>query len=161
MGKPQGRLPSEPVKIGEKFGKWEVIEEPFRYKGRWRVLVRCECGNTTKEQDQYRLVYGHTNGCRSCGGRKRGPVEPGDRFGSLTVVKEDGRRNGKVMWTAVCDCEDKNEIRVTTSQLRCGITTRCVECSYKARMNGAEGTVWHVIRSGATSRDIPLEITWE
>ncbi|WP_304057700.1 hypothetical protein [Levilactobacillus namurensis] len=48
----------------------------------------------------------------------------GQRFGQLTVIKDDGTRQGnKVLWLCRCTCG--NRVRVTTSNLTSGNTTSC------------------------------------
>jgi len=37
-------------------------------------------------------------------GRLKNVLQPGARFGELTVVAYAGRRNGRAMWRCICSC---------------------------------------------------------
>lgn len=51
-------------------------------------------------------------------------INPGDRFGSLTVIEEAGRdKYSDVLWRCVCDCG--NEVTVRSVNLKTGHTVSC------------------------------------
>lgn len=57
----------------------------------------------------------------------------GERFGSLVVIREKGRQNGKVTWETICDCSAT--VVVPTGSLRSGNTSKCRQCA--DRQSGA------------------------
>lgn len=57
----------------------------------------------------------------------------GQKFGSLTVIKDTGeRKNRQVVWECECDCENHPHIKVVGQALRSGHTTSC-GCSRKGK----------------------------
>ena len=65
-------------------------------------------------------------------GRKKVDLT-GQRFGKLVVVREVGRKNGKVVWECLCDCG--NTVIVVTGNLTSGGTTSC-GCSRVRNITG-------------------------
>jgi hypothetical protein len=53
------------IRIGDKFGKWTVISEPFMSNGKKYYQCQCECG-TIKSLNHYKLINGKTTSC-GCG----------------------------------------------------------------------------------------------
>lgn len=54
------------ISAGDKFGKWEVIQEISMEEKRKHFIVRCECG-FIRVLKGIRLRFGDSIGCRSCG----------------------------------------------------------------------------------------------
>src|SRR5689334_14624212 len=50
-------------------------------------------------------------------------IQPGQRFGKLTTIKEAERRNGRVMWQCRCDCGNLKDI--DKFALHSGLTKSC------------------------------------
>lgn len=68
----------EPLVVGQKFGRWEVVETGVRRELKGRSIafsrVRCECGKERWQRDS-NLRSGSTNGCGGHGGQ--GPRKHG------------------------------------------------------------------------------------
>lgn len=114
---------------GQRFGRLTVLrEEPQRDKhGRVMWICRCDCGNIIS------AAVGdlRSNHKKSCGclqkelADQRKEKLTGQRFGRLTAVKEDSRRDkwGRIMWVCRCDCG--NIVSVAGTDLRRGSTKSC------------------------------------
>ena len=62
-------------------------------------------------------------------------IQPGMKFGHLTVIKDSGiRQNRKKMWECECDCQSHTHINVRTDALTSGNTQSC-GCSRKGNTN--------------------------
>ena len=113
---------------GQKFGTLTVIKEV----GHRKVLCKCDCGSV-HEYFKYNLIRGATTTCRDCSYKNRSSVNikdmTGEKFGTLTVIKELGHR--KVL--CKCDCGSVREY--FKYNLTRGITTTCRDCSYKNRLS--------------------------
>ncbi len=120
---------------GKTFGKLTVVGLDRKENGKhyWRCL--CSCGNTNE-----RIVEGHSlrdSKVTHCGCAKRRPSNfrdlTGMIFGNLTVKEEyKGKDKSRVHWVCECNCEDKTEVIVQTSNLTSGHTTKCVRCCARA-----------------------------
>lgn len=118
---------------GQVFGHLTVMRKGEPYispkgvsKVRW--LCQCDCGKTTQVLT-HELVSG---GTKSCGHaqfeylKDRTPLTSmvGKIYGHLTVIKDDGTRQGeKVMWLCRCDCGKM--VHVSSSNLVTGNTISC------------------------------------
>ena len=104
------------VQVGKKFGLWTVLEVEVKNpnSGAKRVrkgaLCQCECGN--QRYKEYRDLYdGRSTSC-GCNGLtnarvariKMGTLQPGTKFGLLTVLEDLGMINGKHFSKCQCDC---------------------------------------------------------
>lgn len=123
--------------IGQKFGRWTVLEQaPSRnHKKYW--TCQCECG-TIREVLGTDLRNGKS---RSCGcltresAQKKKKDLTGQKFGRLTVIADTGeRKNEKVIW--LCQCECGNMCKIISTQLISGKTQSC-GCLQKERTSEA------------------------
>lgn len=121
--------------IGNTYGYLTVIERAENTKeGRARWKCKCKCGNEVIVLGKH-LRSGNTKSC-GCYQKQRatesnlarGGDLTGQRFGKLTVIKEngfinkpDGRRSR--LWLCQCDCG--NIINVQHVYLKSGDTTSC------------------------------------
>lgn len=53
------------VTIGQKFGHWEVLSQPFQLYGALYVMCRCKCGKE-KEVNLRFMETGRSSQCKSC-----------------------------------------------------------------------------------------------
>ena len=110
--------------VGKTYGDLLVLEYTKREGSNlihWKCL--CICGKTTFAVGQ-NLKRGTVSSC----GCRRFPDLMGNRFGLLTVLKQNGaRRNGQNkrqnLWLCLCDCG--KEVSIRTSYLKRGITISC------------------------------------
>lgn len=123
------------VQVGKKFGLWTVLEIEVKNpnSGAKRVrkgaLCQCECGN--QRYKEYRDLYdGRSTSC-GCNGLtnarianiKQGSVEPGSKFGYLTVLEDLGMIEGKHI--SKCQCICGSIIQVQNHHLKNGHTQSC------------------------------------
>ena len=126
-------MPKAKDLTGKVFGHLTVIGlgEPYispkGYKQR-RWHCQCDCGRTV-DVIAHALLSGET---RSCGHaqqdylKNKSPLTSlvGKVFGHLTVLKDDGARQGKnVLWLCQCDCG--RQVHVQSSNLISGQTISC------------------------------------
>ena len=94
------------IEIGQKFGKWTVIDDvPVYTKGGQRnVKVQCECG-TIEYKHWSSLRLGKTTKCRNCKRlERRINIEVGKKYKHWTVLKEGEQINGQLKYLCRCDC---------------------------------------------------------
>lgn len=105
---------------GQVFGKLTVVERDMSSKKNTRWICRCSCGNM-KSILASNLIQGQTKscGCDWRAGRPQLVIEPGTRYGMLTVIKSLGARDvsygdGDVtrrqFVLAKCDCGNITEV---------------------------------------------------
>lgn len=114
-----GCYTQKPNEIGKIYGKWTVIKEAPSKNRRTYWTCQCECGTVADV-----LAQNLRNGTStSCGCQNRVSLV-GQRFGLLTVIKENPeRQNEHVCWDCVCDCG--NHVTVTLGNLKNGFTCSC------------------------------------
>lgn len=101
------------IKPGDRFGKLSVI----KLLENRRILCRCDCGNQTTVIGN-NLTSGHTKSC-GCTHRQAAPIQPGTRFGKLTVIQDLGKR------LVSCQCDCGNTTVVQRYNLLYGRTQSC------------------------------------
>lgn len=105
--------------IGNKYGKWLVIDKAPNRNRRAYWLCQCECGEI-KEVLASNLRNGTST---SCGCQNKNDLI-GQKFGKLTVVgKNSTRKNEHVCWDCKCDCG--NLTTVEGYNLKSGATQSC------------------------------------
>lgn len=108
---------------GRRFGRLVCIEpDPTEKNPRgvvWRC--RCDCGNDCLAVSS-QLLKGYK---KSCGCLSHPPLKDlvGKRFGRLTVLAYEGKRNGMHRWRCRCDCG--RETVVGQTLLQSGKTKSC------------------------------------
>ena len=105
---------------GQRFGKLTVLELAEKKNGKTMWLCRCDCGSIITVHASS-LVSGNT---RSCGCLTHDLIEPGTRFGKLTVVEPDHIVKGRG-YAYRCKCDCGNEIVTRVGNLRNGSTRSC------------------------------------
>lgn len=123
------------IKAGEKFGRWEVLEESTSrvYKSGQKVryyLCRCSCG-TVREVKLSSLKYGTSKSCGCLASDTirekniaKGKAIVGNKFGRLTPIKKIGQDafRGSIY---LCSCECGNSVEVRGGNLVSGNTRSC------------------------------------
>lgn len=113
---------------GQRFGRLTVIRcvgVGNRKNGQKHCewLCKCDCGNEVIVQTSY-LTMRETKSCGCLQSDKAKHHYEGQRFGTLKVIKEDGRNeHGCVIWLCKCDCG--KYFRTTSTYLRRGFSTSC------------------------------------
>lgn len=109
--------------IGQRFGKWTVLEEAPKKDGRTTWLCQCDCG-TKRAVIEKSLTSGRSQSCGcSRGGTNKLDLR-GQTFGDLTVLSPaPNKDNGRTAW--YCQCKCGNTIVVGTKELRNGDTKSC------------------------------------
>lgn len=141
--------------IGQRFGRLTVIGEGERASnGSIKWICRCECGNEIHIRGDL-LISGNT---KSCGCLSRDAAKShleGQRFGNLTVIKEDGRsKYGDVMWLCQCDCGNTTRVKsvdlIHNNTHSCG----CFKLARISETNTIHGKcntklyhIWHGIKN--------------
>lgn len=121
------------IKIGMKFGEWEVIEIGYKNNSRANCsLCRCSCGRTTKIIPNFQLTKGeHTSKCIKCS-RNKIDLEIGQRFGSWTILETDIRtKHGQYGSRCICDCNRTKKVIPNTDLIN-GNTNKCKLCYNEA-----------------------------
>ena len=108
---------------GQKFNRLTVLERDTTKKSKnacW--ICQCECGNIVSVQGTH-LKNESTKSC-GCLQREISTIDlTGQKFGRLTVLKQDISKNGHAYWICQCDCG--NIISVLGNNLRNGKTKSC------------------------------------
>lgn len=135
---------------GQRFGMLTVIRMVGRNEGGQVLwLCRCDCGgDVVTTSGQLRAGYR-----KSCGCLSRPPLKKwiGMKFGELTVIAYDGRRNNKHYWKCLCSCG--NTISVCQSNLKTGHTNSCgCMADIKNNIHFVDGTCIEQIRSRKISK---------
>ena len=110
---------------GKKFGLLTVISRHGRSaRGVVTWKCRCDCGGEAVVNGCY-LKSGDTKSCGCLrGGEKNKKDIIGEKFGRLTVIREDGRnKHQNVCWVCLCDCGATT--RATTAKLIGGRVRSC------------------------------------
>lgn len=149
----KGSIPEDIT--GQRFGKLTAIRKEESIKGRTRWLCSCDCGGT-KIAFTSMLKTGKT---RHCGcellNRKGYNLRDllGQRFGRLTVVREDEKRDekGSVIWECLCDCGNTTFVpsdRLLYGKYRsCGCLKREISSAISEQLHFVDGTCVEFLRS--------------
>lgn len=95
------------VEIGDKFGDYTVISEPFIDCGKEKIKCQCKCGHI---RIPYKCNIKRLVCCRFCNAvEKYRKYKPGDRHESLTVIRylnkdEHLLKNNRTRLLVKCDC---------------------------------------------------------
>lgn len=120
-------MPPKVNLIGKRFGKLVVKKEmKERKNGAVVWKCKCDCGNTcyVVTADLNRGAV-KSCGCYNSESHRHKNEMIGQKFGKLTVIKDNGKRgkSREVIWE--CKCECGNTKYATTYALKNGITTSC------------------------------------
>lgn len=127
--------------VGQKFGRWEVLERAESLSGNARWLCRCECGTE-------KIVLGKNlrNGrSKSCGclkkendskhlselNKSRALDLRGQKYGMLTPIEPTNKRlSSSIVWKCRCDCG--NITYVSVDNLRGAHPTKSCGCLHRS-----------------------------
>jgi|GEM_PF-464541 len=140
---------------GRRFGMWTVLRQDLsdqstsKRGARW--ICRCDCGRI-KSVLGYALRDGRTTSC-GCNRQSRVIDLSGQRFGMLTVIKQDYENpldRAGAQWFCKCDCG--TVVSVPSGRLRSGQTQSCGCSRYdrveyeKRNLIGEKYGHWNVLR---------------
>lgn len=122
--KKTGRKIDDYIQIGNKYGKWTVLEFKGVINGHATYLCQCECGKIRNKQGAD-LKFGEKKNCGCDNCQKRNTLDiTGQRFGKLIALEPTEKRRGSfVIWKCQCDCG--NICEVSLGNLRNGDTKSC------------------------------------
>lgn len=115
---------------GQKFNSLLVLERDENNGKKVMWKCQCDCGNITSVYGVY-LRNGHTKSCgcqrkkvaKKIGSKNKKDLK-GQKFGLLTVLEDEGDREGNhVKWT--CKCECGNITKVLATNLLSGNVKSC------------------------------------
>lgn len=160
------------IKIGDKFGKWEV-ESLFRdpKSRKLRCDVKCQCGNVGNVI-AYNLLNGSTKGCHPCSLKENAELRRskmpkiGDKNGKWTIVDTYISSNGKTKAKLKCECGNTKECSISDIKS----AKMCMKCKGLAKkglklerarkgLGELSGTYWNAIQRGAEARKLDFDIT--
>ena len=120
-----GRKIDDYIQVGNKYGKWTVLEFKGVINTHASYLCQCECGKQSiipgsllKNREKYNC------GCNDCS--KGNTIDiAGQRFGKLVALEPTEKRyqNKYVIWKCQCDCG--NICEVSLGHLRNGDVKSC------------------------------------
>ena len=112
---------------GMKLNMLTLIEPTGEIRNHCRVWkCQCECGNY-KEISTANIKT--TKSCGCARGKNKININPGDKFGKLTVLEEIPERDQKRRVHYKCQCECGNITTPNASDLKSGNSTSCGKCS--------------------------------
>lgn len=130
------------LSVGDKFGKWTVINSDYRIDKHYHkfYLCKCECG-TEKYMNSDTLIRGVSKSC-GCHNRKYNDIEVGLKYGKLTVIKLYETKiypNHKThVKRYLCKCECGNETIKSETSLKTTKNNMCDICRHDPRRNDKE-----------------------
>jgi hypothetical protein len=151
------------MKIGEKYGNWEVISD-FYYTKNHAMVVQCKCGcNAVKEVQVQSLTTGKSKWCNEC--RKNQSIVFNQKINEFTVIGvcfSKGDR-GQSYVPVRCSCGYEYEINKHT--LLHGRTKKCKHCKGFKGEGELGMSFFNSIREGAIKRNyefsIDIKYAWD
>lgn len=113
----------------QQFGYWLVLNRnEERTKQTKQAYWDCECQlcHQIHTIRGTQLRNGKSTRCADCAKKARRKSELGNTYGQLTVIKELGSINNRMMWLCKCSCG--NEITVSGTDLRTLKVQSCGKC---------------------------------
>lgn len=112
---------------GMKFNMLTLIEPTGEIRNNCKVWkCQCDCGNYKN------ISTANIKTTKSCGclrHKNKINIQPGDKFGKLTVIEEIPERDAKKRIHYKCKCECGNFSTPSASDLKAGHSTTCGKCT--------------------------------
>lgn len=115
--------------IGQKFGRWTVLEYGYVKNKTHQYKCKCDCG-TERYVGRPQLLNGKSKscGCLTKEAISKRPInnkyQVGQRYGRLTIIESAGEdKYQSKLWKCRCDCG--NEIITASNRLGSGTTRSC------------------------------------
>ncbi len=123
---------------GMRFGEWKVIAQAFSDPSAgWYWICQCSCG-AVEPVHGGALRRGGSTRCTECQRKRQIKDLTGMQFGEWTVLRQAPPVNRQTMWLCRCSCGTEKTVNGQTLK-RTGrnASTRCRDCSYRARRKAA------------------------
>jgi hypothetical protein len=92
---------------GNRYGRLVVIKQEYVHGRKW-ATVECDCGTVKIIKSTGSLTHGCTSSCgclrKEVTAAKKFKDLTGQKFGRLTVIKQDANLKTRVRWKCKCDC---------------------------------------------------------
>lgn len=120
------------IHVGQKFGKLEVISEPYRKlflnyidpKEIWVVTCKCDCGKEV-EVIKANLLLNDRKSCGCLKDRFYDMVSIGEKFNNWTVLSKPNNKNKSKEWRVLCECKCGARKEVDLNYLTVGNAIGC------------------------------------
>lgn len=148
------------IKIGDKFGDWEIISNYLKKDKRIYCECRCKCG-IIKNVLRFSLLNNSSTQCQKCHNQYVAKTYlfddlSGKIFGEWKVIKKVENTTNNKTTKYLCKCNCGKYKKVKRDSLTSGRSTKCRKCNGYRSLNG---TLWSCIKQGATKRKIQFNIT--
>jgi hypothetical protein len=111
--------------IGQSYSNWTVIKEDAPKRGVPHFLCKCNCGNE-RVISKHKIIAMTSKTCQKCMHAHKHIINPGDRFGKWTVVRQIPAEEKRKHYEVKCDC---GSIKVLKGiRLRFGDSIGCRKC---------------------------------
>lgn len=150
------------IKIGSKFGDWEVIGEKVQdFPGTFSRSCQCRCGNTRFVREGT-LTNGTSKGCGECRSQRLRNNDTGVGVRCRNWIGEevvDPSVNTFLIRVRCLDCDHTQE--VGRSFLSEAGWRECPGCRAIAAQASMKRHYWYNIVRGAEERDLAMKVTME
>lgn len=162
---PAGIYKEYDFKVGEKYGKWKLINKPDK-RGGW--LCECECGLIQKVKPS--VLLAKNRGCRNCAYNNSIKIINGNKYGKWEAIEEDKIKHRFKQWICRCKCGNISSIQVYA--LYYGKSLGCKQCGcsvrpshHKSKLFKGYGEIsnwtFNLYKKGAEKRKIAWNLTIE
>lgn len=115
------------IKVGQRYGKLEVVKQDGVSGKEKAWIVKCDCGNEERVASYY--LKKEKRACKKC---SRIKDISNKRFGNLTAIKPIGTaKNRSAVWLCKCDCG--NQCEYTQKNLVSGNSKSCGKCGLREK----------------------------
>jgi hypothetical protein len=149
------------VKIGDKFGDYTIISQPYKYRKFWKVKCKCICG---KVLTKYCGNLKRITRCKVCAAKKKYHIYgKGTKKYNLTVIEYIQKKSKRLLIKVQCDC---GQTRIIQASLF-GVTKTCGCIRFKQGKNHPSykglgyisGTYFSQVKLNATKKNLDFNIT--
>ena len=147
--------------IGDVFGDWTVIGNPYSKHGHTYVKVKCKCG---KESDLCLsdLKNKRVTSCKNCAAQKRGhmsEIKIGDKIKHWIVIDGPQIKNNTVQFKVQCDCGTSERWIQPNELLNPNKCFCCQKCAHKYNTQKLMLSQYNKIKHCAEIRNIKFMVS--
>ena len=144
------------IQIGDKIGRWKVIDTGPYKSNRKAWICKCECGNIYNVLQQS-LKIGDSTQCIICKNKQNAAKNFKDltdqTFNQWKVIKYHNSKNRTSYWECLCSCGRTRYIK--TDSLISGSSKSCGKCRSYQDINSR---YWDKIKWSAKKRNIDFNL---